>query len=245
MFKMINDDWFNLILVACTSSAVFGTGMIWKSIVFLMKVWDLLWKHTTLNLLKRIESINNLNNFKIWTCKSFQINIKINFRCCRLFSDPPEISVETPVVFSGEGQEAMLVCIVHGEAQPEVIIFHWLLVATHRVVKVQIQNSPNTNAICSKMERDGHCYTNLWGHKFFEFPWYKTNWHGIFWNRNICSNLHQFVVTLIFALTFIIVYHLLLFIARDLLCYFKKKIFQKRTIIYGSFEKEIDEAKTI
>lgn len=37
-----------------------------------------------------------------------------------LFTDPPEISVETPVVFSGEGQEAMLVCIVHGEAQPEV-----------------------------------------------------------------------------------------------------------------------------
>ena len=37
-------------------------------------------------------------------------------------SDPPEISVETPVVFSGEGQEAMLVCIVHGEAQPEVNI---------------------------------------------------------------------------------------------------------------------------
>jgi hypothetical protein len=24
------------------------------------------------------------------------------------------------VVYSGEGQEAMLVCIVHGEAQPEV-----------------------------------------------------------------------------------------------------------------------------
>lgn len=36
--------------------------------------------------------------------------------------DPPEIAVETPVVFSGEGQEAMLVCIVHGEAQPEVNI---------------------------------------------------------------------------------------------------------------------------
>lgn len=34
--------------------------------------------------------------------------------------DPPEITVESPVVYSGEGQEAMLVCIVHGEAQPEV-----------------------------------------------------------------------------------------------------------------------------
>ncbi|XP_055384534.1 lachesin [Condylostylus longicornis] len=36
---------------------------------------------------------------------------------------PPEITVERPVVFSGEGHEAMLVCIVHGEAQPEVIWF--------------------------------------------------------------------------------------------------------------------------
>lgn len=34
--------------------------------------------------------------------------------------DPPEISVENPIVYSGEGQEAMLVCIVHGESQPEV-----------------------------------------------------------------------------------------------------------------------------
>ncbi|XP_067617413.1 uncharacterized protein [Eurosta solidaginis] len=36
---------------------------------------------------------------------------------------PPEISVERPIVFSGEGHEAMLVCIVHGETQPEVIWF--------------------------------------------------------------------------------------------------------------------------
>ncbi|KAL5274436.1 LSAMP family protein [Megaselia abdita] len=36
---------------------------------------------------------------------------------------PPEISVERPVVFSGEGHEAMLVCIIHGETQPEVIWF--------------------------------------------------------------------------------------------------------------------------
>lgn len=40
-----------------------------------------------------------------------------------LVSDPPEISVETPIVYSGEGQEAMLVCIVHGEAQPDVSYF--------------------------------------------------------------------------------------------------------------------------
>ncbi|XP_037891604.1 neural cell adhesion molecule 2 isoform X1 [Glossina fuscipes] len=36
---------------------------------------------------------------------------------------PPEITVERPIVFSGEGHEAMLVCIVHGETQPEVIWF--------------------------------------------------------------------------------------------------------------------------
>lgn len=36
------------------------------------------------------------------------------------FTDPPEITVETPIVFSGEGQEAMLVCIVHGEKLPDV-----------------------------------------------------------------------------------------------------------------------------
>ncbi|XP_021711305.1 hemicentin-1 [Aedes aegypti] len=34
---------------------------------------------------------------------------------------PPEIAVENPIVYSGEGQEAMLVCIVHGESQPEVV----------------------------------------------------------------------------------------------------------------------------
>lgn len=37
-----------------------------------------------------------------------------------ILADPPEISVERPVVFSGEGHEAMLVCIIHGETQPEV-----------------------------------------------------------------------------------------------------------------------------
>lgn len=42
------------------------------------------------------------------------------FKCFSLFSDPPEISVERPVVHSGEGYEAQLVCIVHGESQPEV-----------------------------------------------------------------------------------------------------------------------------
>ncbi|XP_060520737.1 limbic system-associated membrane protein-like isoform X2 [Cylas formicarius] len=34
---------------------------------------------------------------------------------------PPEITVERPVVYSGEGLEAQLVCLVHGESQPEVL----------------------------------------------------------------------------------------------------------------------------
>lgn len=33
---------------------------------------------------------------------------------------PPEITVERPWVHAGEGHEAQLVCIVHGEAHPEV-----------------------------------------------------------------------------------------------------------------------------
>ncbi|CRL05845.1 CLUMA_CG018871, isoform A [Clunio marinus] len=33
---------------------------------------------------------------------------------------PPEISVEKPWVHAGEGHEAQLVCIVHGEANPEL-----------------------------------------------------------------------------------------------------------------------------
>ncbi|KAG5893501.1 hypothetical protein JTB14_031644 [Gonioctena quinquepunctata] len=35
--------------------------------------------------------------------------------------NPPEISVERPVIHSAEGFEAQLVCIVHGESQPEVL----------------------------------------------------------------------------------------------------------------------------
>jgi hypothetical protein len=36
-------------------------------------------------------------------------------------ADPPEVSTNTPIVYSGEGQEASLTCNVHGETQPEVI----------------------------------------------------------------------------------------------------------------------------
>lgn len=35
-------------------------------------------------------------------------------------SAPPEITVEKAWVHAGEGHEAQLVCIVHGEANPEV-----------------------------------------------------------------------------------------------------------------------------
>ena len=37
-----------------------------------------------------------------------------------LLADPPEIEVERSWVHSGEGYEAQLVCIVHGEPAPEV-----------------------------------------------------------------------------------------------------------------------------
>ena len=35
-------------------------------------------------------------------------------------ADQPEISLERPIVHSGLDQEAMLICIVHGEPPPEV-----------------------------------------------------------------------------------------------------------------------------
>lgn len=41
-----------------------------------------------------------------------------SFRC--VFADPPEIEVERSWVHSGEGYQAQLVCIVHGEPPPEV-----------------------------------------------------------------------------------------------------------------------------
>lgn len=44
----------------------------------------------------------------------------VSFSVHNLFADPPEIEVDQPVVFSGEGAEAMLYCIVHGDKQPDV-----------------------------------------------------------------------------------------------------------------------------
>uniref|UniRef100_T1H204 Ig-like domain-containing protein n=1 Tax=Megaselia scalaris TaxID=36166 RepID=T1H204_MEGSC len=43
---------------------------------------------------------------------SAQVNLKVLY--------PPEIIVEQPVVFSGEGREATLVCIIHGVTEPEL-----------------------------------------------------------------------------------------------------------------------------
>ncbi|KAK9752461.1 Immunoglobulin I-set domain [Popillia japonica] len=52
--------------------------------------------------------------------------LNLPLRCWCIFelsntNHPPEISVESPIVHSGEGFEAQLVCIVHGESQPEVL----------------------------------------------------------------------------------------------------------------------------
>lgn len=51
----------------------------------------------------------------------------MNFFFFFFILDPPEIAVETPVVFSGEGQEAMMVCIVHGEKPPEVFYITYII----------------------------------------------------------------------------------------------------------------------
>lgn len=58
------------------------------------------------------------------------------------FTDPPEIVVESPTVFSGEGLEAMLVCIVHGEAAPDVsqnIYSYHFLHVYHTMAGMQVQ----------------------------------------------------------------------------------------------------------
>lgn len=60
--------------------------------------------------------------------------------------DPPEITVERPVVFSGEGHEAMLVCIVHGETQPEVCFLRFLQISIIIILlrgKIQICKTLN------------------------------------------------------------------------------------------------------
>lgn len=59
----------------------------------------------------------------ISTLSPFMSSTNDQFTLLLSIADPPEISVENPIVYSGEGQEAMLVCIVHGESQPEVSSF--------------------------------------------------------------------------------------------------------------------------
>ncbi|XP_037943558.1 lachesin-like [Teleopsis dalmanni] len=60
---------------------------------------------------------------------------------------PPEISVERAVVFSGEGHEAMLVCIVHGETQPEVVPVIALSYAYHTNGISDIKFSASTSLL--------------------------------------------------------------------------------------------------
>lgn len=49
-----------------------------------------------------------------------KFNLISNFCFFLFISAPPEITVEKAWVHAGEGHEAQLVCIVHGEANPEV-----------------------------------------------------------------------------------------------------------------------------
>lgn len=41
------------------------------------------------------------------------------------FSDPPEVMEEQPIVFTTEGEETEIVCIVHAEPKAEVSIFYF------------------------------------------------------------------------------------------------------------------------
>lgn len=68
-------------------------------------------------LFKIIKKLFNLKCRRyLKNCKKKLLNLHFNY----LIPDPPEITIEKPLVHSGVGQEAVLVCIVHGEAQPEV-----------------------------------------------------------------------------------------------------------------------------
>lgn len=48
------------------------------------------------------------------------IKVSVVLKLFILHVDPPEITLEHPIIYSGEGQEAVLSCIVHGETQPQV-----------------------------------------------------------------------------------------------------------------------------
>lgn len=65
----------------------------------------------------RIKYSHTQFHFKHFEWKIFQFEFYI-----LSYTDPPEIVVDIPIVYSGENQEATLSCIVHGETQPEVII---------------------------------------------------------------------------------------------------------------------------
>jgi len=54
------------------------------------------------------------------------------------FLDPPEIEVERVWVHSGEGNEALLVCIVNAEPHAEVNIFIAIILEQNHKISVYI-----------------------------------------------------------------------------------------------------------
>jgi hypothetical protein len=59
------------------------------------------------------------SQFIIYT-ECYLIEFNTNYFTMFHVPDPPEIEVERSWVHSGEGYEAQLVCIVHGEPAPNV-----------------------------------------------------------------------------------------------------------------------------
>lgn len=65
--------------------------------------------------------------FEIIPCINFHMNMHKFLVIYKIihFAAPPEITVDKAWVHAGEGHEAQLVCTVHGEANPEVILIHF------------------------------------------------------------------------------------------------------------------------
>lgn len=87
---------FSVFLLLLSDSIIFNGGVVCGSR-----------QHTTTR--KRRKKIN-----------ARKFNLISNFCFFLFISAPPEITVEKAWVHAGEGHEAQLVCIVHGEANPEV-----------------------------------------------------------------------------------------------------------------------------
>lgn len=92
------------------------------------------------------------NNFTKILCKFTLIlyeNLSTLFRSIYKISDPPEIIVEQPVVFSGEGREATLVCIIHGVTEPEVTNCIYLLyLLSYTLFNVYVKVCTYTYILC-------------------------------------------------------------------------------------------------